>query len=42
MDGDTLSTFWFATSTRGMPILYQSEEAGRIVSRVTTIENTLP
>ena len=41
-DGTTVSTFWFARSTPGMPIRYQAEESGRVVSRVTMIENVLP
>lgn len=41
-DGDSSATFWFARSIPGMPIRYQAEESGRIVSRVTMIENVLP
>jgi len=38
-DGTTISTFWFARSAPGMPIRYQAEESGRVVSRVTMIED---
>jgi hypothetical protein len=41
-DGTAVSTFWFARSAPGMPIRYQAEESGRVVSRVTMIENVLP
>jgi hypothetical protein len=41
-DGATVSTFWFATSAPGMPIRYQSEESGRVTSRVTMIEDSTP
>jgi hypothetical protein len=42
IEGESVSTFWFATSAPGMPIRYESEDAGRLVSRVTVIENVLP
>jgi hypothetical protein len=42
VEGGNVSTFWFATSAPGMPVRYQAEEAGRLVSRVTMIENALP
>ncbi len=41
-DGATVSTFWFAKAAPGMPIRYQAEESGRIVSRVTMIESWIP
>ena len=40
-DGST-GDYWFALAMPGMPIRYQSEASGRIVSRVTVIENLLP
>lgn len=41
-DGATVSTFWFAASAPGMPIRYESEESGRVTSRVTMIEDSKP
>ena len=42
VDGAEVSTFWFARSMPGMPVRYQSEEGGRVTSRVTMLENRLP
>jgi len=41
-DGTTVSTFWFAKAAPGMPIRYQAEESGRVTSRVTMIESSVP
>lgn len=42
VNGDEVSTFWFATSAPGMPIRFESEKGGRVTSRVTMIENSMP
>lgn len=42
VDGDEVSTFWFATSAPGMPIRFESAKGGRVTSRVTMIENSMP
>ena len=42
VDGSEVSTFWFARSMPGMPVRYQAEAGGRVVNRVTMIENRLP
>ena len=38
----SIGDYWFARAMPGMPIRYQSEASGRLVSRVTVIENRLP
>jgi hypothetical protein len=39
-DGATVETFWFAKTKPGMPIRYMTQEAGRVTSVVTVIEDT--
>lgn len=42
VDGDEVSTFWFARALPGMPIRFESEAGGRVTSRVTMIESSMP
>lgn len=42
IDGDEISTFWFARAMAGMPIRFESEVGGRVTSRVTMIESSMP
>ena len=39
VEGGEISTFWFALSSPGMPIRYETREGGHVTSRVTMIEN---
>ncbi|HEX5590853.1 MAG TPA: hypothetical protein VFX65_11240, partial [Candidatus Limnocylindrales bacterium] len=41
-DGTRVSTFWFAKALPGMPIRYQAEESGRVVSQVTMLGSSVP
>jgi hypothetical protein len=41
-EGSTVDTFWFAAAVPGMPVRYMTEEAGRVTSTVTVIEDTRP
>jgi hypothetical protein len=38
-DGATVETFWFAKMAPGMPIKYMTQEAGKVTSAVTVIED---
>jgi len=42
VEGDTTNTFWFARVAPGMPVKYQTVEAGRVTSTVTMTANELP
>jgi hypothetical protein len=39
-DGATVETFWFAKTAPGMPIKYTTQDAGKVSSVVTVIEDT--
>ena len=41
-DGSKVDTLWFAREAPGMPVKYIRHEAGRMVSSVKMIANTMP
>lgn len=40
-DGAKVDTFWFATAIPGMPVMYTTEEAGRVTLRVTMVKDAV-
>ena len=41
-DGASLHTFWFATTSPGMPVKYRTEHDGRVITTATVISDTSP
>src|SRR5258708_3125487 len=42
VDGDTIDTFWFATSAPGMPLRFEQHVKGQLVFSSTAIEDLRP
>jgi hypothetical protein len=42
IDGETMQTFWFATTAPGMPVRFTTQEAGRVTSTVTMVADDQP